>query len=187
MPEKSRSWEIGAEHELAAELLTFSITYFDNVYKDLIQGTENLAEATSHGLEVSLEFKSDQFRSRLDYSYTKSEDKATGQELIRRPARKLTLVTSYQPNQSLTLNMTARHVGERDDLDFNPLPPLPPFVAVRVTLESYTEVNLAASYVLSQNLQLTGRIDNLFDEDYQEVFTYGNIPLSAHAGIRVSL
>ncbi|MEE8405281.1 MAG: TonB-dependent receptor [candidate division Zixibacteria bacterium] len=181
LPEKSQSWEIGAEHEFAAELFTFSITYFDNNYKDLIQGTENLAEASSHGLEASLELKSDQFRSRIDYSYTRSEDKTTGQELIRRPARKLVLLASYQPGQSLTLNMTARHVGERDDLDFRPFP------AKRVTLESYTVVNLAASYVLSQNLQLTGRIDNLFDEDYQEVLTYGNIPVSAHFGIKVSI
>jgi len=181
LPEKSRSWEIGAEHELAAELLTFSITYFDNVYKDLIQGTENVAEATSHGLEVSLEFRSDQFRSRIDYSYIKSEDKATGLELIRRPSRKLVLVTSYQPHQSLTLNLTARYAGERDDLDFRQFP------AARVILKSYTVVNLAASYIISQNLRLTGRVDNLFDEDYQEVLTYGNIPLSAHFGVRVSM
>ena len=181
LPEKSQSWEIGAEHEFAAELLTFSITYFDNDFEDLIQGTVNVARASSHGIETSLELRSHQFRTRLDYTYTGSEDKTTGEELIRRPAQKLVLVTSYQPNQSLTLQMTARYVGDRDDLDFRQFP------APRVTLKSYTVVNLAATYVFSQYLQLTGRIDNLFDKDYQEVLTYGNIPLSAHAGIRVSL
>ncbi|MCH9025281.1 MAG: TonB-dependent receptor, partial [candidate division Zixibacteria bacterium] len=169
LPEKSRSWEIGAEHELAAELLTFSITYFDNDYKDLIQGTENVAKAISHGIEASLEFKSHQLRTHLDYTFTRSEDKTNGEELIRRPAQKLVLVTNYQLNRNFTLNMVARHVGERDDLDFSQFP------APRVTLKSYTVVNLTASYVLSQNLQLTGRVDNLFDEDYQEVLTYGNI------------
>ena len=75
--------------------------------------------------------------------------------------------------------MTARYAGERDDLDFRQFP------AARVILKSYTVVNLAASYIIRRNLRLTGRVDNLFDEDYQEVLTYGNIPLSAHFGVKV--
>ena len=187
LPEKCRSWELGAEFDILPELIAVSITYFDNKYIDLIQSVQNLAEASSNGVEAAFELSSKKLRWRLDYTFTESEDKATSESLIRRPKQKVVVSANYQFNQNLRLNMIIRHVGERDDLDFNPLPPLPPFPAARVTLESYTVVNLAASYVLSRNLQLTGRIDNLFDEDYQEVFTYGNIPMSVHFGFRVSI
>ena len=180
VPEKSRGWEIGVEQELKRDVASVSVTYFDNNFEDLIVGIQNVAEATSNGIEASLDLKTANFLSRLDYTYCDSKDKSSEDVLIRRPKHKLVLSAEYKFTDRLFLNFTARHTGSREDLDFSQFP------SPRVALKEYTVVNLAGSYLINKNLEITGRVDNLFDEEYQEVYSYGNIPLSVHAGIKLS-
>ncbi len=180
LPEKSRSWEVGVEQEFKRNFLSASLTYFDNYFKDLIVGIQNVAEAYSRGIEAAIEVKNNKLRSRFDYTYCNSKDRSTEEILIRRPEHKLVLATEYKFTDKLLLNLTARYTGEREDLDFSQFP------APRVRLKEYTVVNFAASFAFSKNLELTGRVDNMVDEDYQEVYSYGSVPLSVYAGIRIS-
>jgi vitamin B12 transporter len=53
-------------------------------------------------------------------------------------------------------------------------------------LGTYTLVNLAGSYDVTKNLQLFGRIDNLFDREYEEVAGYGAPGIGAYGGVKVS-
>ncbi|MGH8015738.1 MAG: TonB-dependent receptor plug domain-containing protein, partial [Candidatus Zixiibacteriota bacterium] len=179
-PEKSRSWEIGLDQELVREQLTLSLSYFANNFEDLIVGLENVAEATSKGLETAIELKSAKLRTRLDYTFCQSEDKSTGEELIRRPKHKLAISSDYKFGDRVQLNIVARHTGKREDSDFSLFP------AQRVLLNAYTVVNLGASFKAGKNLELFSRVENLFDQDYQEVYSYGSVPLSAFAGLRLS-
>lgn len=180
-PEKSLSWELGVEQEFLSDRLLLMLTYFDNDIKNLIQGIENIARATSRGIETALSLTTGPVHTRLDYTFTESQDKTLHEELIRRPKHKLSFVTEYRPAGSVGIRLAIRHTGQRDDLDFRQPP------ATRVTLGDYTVINVAGSFAVNKNLELTWRVDNLFDANYQEVFTYGNIPVSAHAGFRVSL
>ncbi|HSP88431.1 MAG TPA: hypothetical protein VLN45_09880, partial [Ignavibacteriaceae bacterium] len=68
-----------------------------------------------------------------------------------------------------------------DDLDFSFFP------SVRTKLKSYTLVNLSLSHDIVKFLQLYGRVENLFDTDYQEVLGYSTPGLSGYAGIKFSL
>jgi len=180
LPEKSKSWEIGVEQELKRNILYASLTYYDNQFDDLIVGIQNVVEASSKGIEAAIEVKNNKLRSRLNYTYCDSKDNATREELIRRPKHKLALSTNYKFTNKFLMNLTARHTGRRADLDFSQFP------APRVELKEYTVVNLAASFIVSDNLEITGSVDNLFDQDYQEVYSYGSPPLSAYAGIKLS-
>ncbi|HVO75197.1 MAG TPA: hypothetical protein VMT35_14300, partial [Ignavibacteriaceae bacterium] len=56
----------------------------------------------------------------------------------------------------------------------------------RVVLKYYTLVNVALSYKLFNFAEIFGRIENLFDTDYEEVFGYGTAGLSAYAGIKLT-
>ena len=180
LPEKSQSWEVGIEQELKRDVLSASLTYYKNNFEDLIVGIKNIAEASSRGAEASIEVKTLKFRSRLDYTYCDSKDKSTEVVLIRRPKHKLVLSTGYEFSSKFQMNLTARHTGKRVDLDFSQYP------SPRVVLKEYSVVNLAASYNFSNKLKLTGRVDNLFDKKYQEVYSYGSVPLSVYMGIRIS-
>ena len=72
-------------------------------------------------------------------------------------------------------------VGERTDYDFRPFP------AEQLTLPGYTLVNISAGYKFSNNILLNIRIDNLFDEKYEEVFTYGTSSRAVYGGVVFSL
>jgi vitamin B12 transporter len=53
-----------------------------------------------------------------------------------------------------------------------------------VTLDDYWLVDLRASYPLVAGIEVYGRIENLFDTDYQTVAGYGTAGRSAYVGVR---
>ena len=67
------------------------------------------------------------------------------------------------------------------DLDFSTFP------ATRVTLDSYTLVNIAGSYVVNKYLTVFARIENLFDDDYEEVLGFRARGIGAFGGVRLNL
>jgi vitamin B12 transporter len=46
-------------------------------------------------------------------------------------------------------------------------------------------VNLSASYDINRYLQVYGRIDNLFDEFYEENWSYATPGISGYLGFRI--
>jgi vitamin B12 transporter len=179
-PEKSRGWEIGVEQNILSDRLSMSITFFDYDYDDLIVGVENVDQAISRGIEIAIDFSAQDFGARLDYTNCDSEDKTTGESLIRRPRHKLVFSSDYRIRQKLLATLTARYYSTRDDLDFSQFP------APRVRLSEYTIFNVSGSYEFTKHLKINGRIENMFDRKYQEAYTYGSVPLSVYAGISLS-
>jgi vitamin B12 transporter len=57
----------------------------------------------------------------------------------------------------------------------------------QVRLESFTTVNISAVYNIISNIQLYGRVENLFDTEYEEVLGYNTPGLSGYAGVKFSL
>ena len=52
-------------------------------------------------------------------------------------------------------------------------------------LDSWTRVDLTGSYDLNETIELYGRIENLFDEEYQQILGYGAPGLSGSVGLRL--
>ena len=46
------------------------------------------------------------------------------------------------------------------------------YMSELVDMDSYTVLDLAASWKLTQTVELTGRISNLLDEDYEEILGF---------------
>ncbi|HIE55300.1 MAG TPA: TonB-dependent receptor, partial [Chromatiaceae bacterium] len=63
------------------------------------------------------------------------------------------------------------HSGERKDFG-------------GITLDSYTLVNLNASYRLDGNWQIYAKLENAFDEDYELAAGYNTAGRSAYLGVR---
>src|SRR5690606_42107762 len=55
-----------------------------------------------------------------------------------------------------------------------------------VALEDYAVIDVTASYDLSPALQIYGRLENLSDERYQEVFGYNSSGRAGYLGARFS-
>jgi vitamin B12 transporter len=47
-------------------------------------------------------------------------------------------------------------------------------------------VNLSASYTLYSNIDIYGRVDNLFNTYYEEIYGYGTPGLSGYLGFKLN-
>lgn len=190
-PEQSRGWDIGLDQNFDDGKYNFNITYFDLKLKNMFGfdsnfRTINIAEASSHGIEFAASaININHFSLNANYTYTKAKDEYKlssdfDKPLLRRPKDQFTIIANYRMNEKVNLNLQLRYVGERDDKDFSTYP------AARVTLPDYTLVNIAANYKFFSHLELTARIENFFDKQYEEVLYYGTLGRSFYVGMNLS-
>ncbi len=70
-----------------------------------------------------------------------------------------------------------KFVNAREELSFG---------APNFDIEDYSFVNVAAEYEINPHLSLFGRINNLTNEKYAEVFGFPALGRGAYGGLRVS-
>lgn len=183
-PEKSKGWDAGIEQYLFQNRLTLGAAYFWNDFEDLIdfdwdKGYINIAKAQTKGAEIFASARPlEDLTIRASYTYTDTQDKETGQRLLRRPLNKGSLNLNYIFLEKGSVNVDIIYVGKQDDMD--------PDTYERVKAGDYTLINLAASYDITKNIQVFSRIDNLFNQDYEEVKGYGTPKFSIFGGIKIS-
>ena len=101
--------------------------------------------------------------------------------LLRRPNHKIGFYSTYRFLERGNITLEVVYVGERDDKDFSSFP------ASRVVLPSYTIVNFAVQFNAADWLTITGKIDNLFDTDYEDILGYATAGLSGYLGLKINL
>jgi len=191
-PEKSIGWDAGVEQYLWDSKLMVGTTYFENYFEDLFGFDENfrtinINKAEAKGVEFYFTLKPvEEVFINGNFTYTDAKDKSLNspdrnEPLLRRPKVKTAFELNYTFNDASNINGEIIFAGERDDKDFSQFP------AQRVKLKSYSIVNLSASYKILEFLQLYGRVENLFDTDYEEVLGYSTPRLSGYAGIKIGL
>jgi vitamin B12 transporter len=196
-PEESRGFDLGIEQSLADGELTVGLTYFQSRLNDEINGFAADPEtglftainedgaSRRRGIESTLAWSfADAGSLSLSYTFTDAEEPdADGgdRKELRRPRH----MAAASVNHGFAagrgnLNVNVSYTGERDDVFFPPFPQ----EARRVELESYTLVNLAASYQLTPRLRAYGRIENLMDEDYEDIYGFATPGIGVYAGFR---
>lgn len=180
-PEKSQGWDAGIEQFLYHDRLTLGITYFRNDFAKLIdydwsQGYINVAKAESKGVEIYFTARPlNDLTCQANYTYTDAVDKATGARLIRRPEHAANLTAYYAFSAQTSVSLNIIYTGKRDD--WFPYP-------IRTTTAAFTLINMAASYRLTKKIEISLRVDNLLDLDYEEVPGYGTAGRSAYIGFK---
>jgi len=176
-PETSEAWEAGLEQSFAEGRGTLRATYFDQKITDLIdfaftEGYSNIAAARLKGLELSFDFAfTDAFSFVSNYTYTSAKDRSTDERLIRRPENQFFAGFDWQMSDKLSSNISVTHTGGAPD-------------SGNQFIDSWTRVDLRAAYRVNENIELYGRVDNLFDENYQQVAGYGTPGISSFLGVR---
>jgi vitamin B12 transporter len=184
-PEESSGYDFGFEQPLFDNRLRFGATYFHNDIKNLITANAdfttdiNVGQATTYGVESFVSFAvTPELTLRSDYTYTIARDDTTGDELLRRPKNKATLSAAWKATEKLTLSSTLNYVGSWADIDRE--------ASFDVRAPSYTTVNLAANYAVDGNLTLFGRIDNLFNAQYEDPDGFLRPGFGIFGGIRIN-
>ena len=201
-PEKSRSHDVGVELSLAGGRAVLDVTYFRATLEEEIVSTpvpaarcgpaagycgsvvNRAADSKRRGVEVSLTARPAPGLSlRGGYTYTRAKNH-DGTEEIRRPRHLASLDATYRfLNDRAAVNLGIDHNGGQKDYYFRPFPQ----GRTVETLGSYTLVNLAASYRITDGVALHARLENALDETYEEVFSYSSPGIAGFAGVRVRL
>jgi vitamin B12 transporter len=194
-PERSTSYEAGVEQDLGRGLVTLSATAFAQRFRDLIQYAAtppapdgpnyfNIAAANASGIEAGAELKRlGPVEAGASYTWLHTTVTDAGfdsgpdatfvqdQRLIRRPAHTLTLHAGVRPSARMQLGAVVTFVGSRDDLRFAQFPT----PTARVTLPGYHTVDLSSRIILVRSrhgfpgFAAQARVENLFDEQYQQI------------------
>ena len=186
VPEQARGWDAGFDQQFLDGRIVFDATYFDQEITNLIQDTGNTSinlPGVSHinGVELGLTANPvDPLTIRASYTWMHGID-ANGDELVRRPSNSASLNVNYAfPNRRANVDVGIVYVGARKDLTFDAV-----FNKLFVDLPAYVLVNLAASYKVSDRVEVYARAENIFDVEYEEVYTYGGNGRTVTGGVRV--
>ncbi|WP_367198400.1 TonB-dependent receptor plug domain-containing protein [Amorphus sp. 3PC139-8] len=187
-PEEATGWDVGVDQQLFAGRAGVDVTYFNQRISDMITGSGqssiNLPGTSKiDGVEVGLSVNPiDPLTVRASYTYTDGHD-ATGAELVRRPRNVASLDINYRfLHDRANVNLNIDYTGVQKDWVYNQS-----YTQTYVVdLDAYTLVNLAASYDVNENAQIYGRVNNILNEDYYDVWGYGEEGISAYAGVKLT-
>jgi vitamin B12 transporter len=189
-PEKGLGWDAGIEQRLCNKRVTIGATYFHNDLSNLIGTTGlfetlNLGSARTQGIETELRaMPIDDLTLIATYTYLDAEKTSSaditqpkGARLPRRPRNEVYASASYLWCKKLRTTISAKWVNAREELSFGE----PNF-----DIEDYSFVNFAAEYEINPHLSVFGRIDNVTNEHYAEVFGFPALGRGVYGGAKVS-
>lgn len=211
-PERVVSFDLGSVQEFLNRRVSLEFTYFDNRFRDLIIFTLdpltfgpvrlpdgrltnfiNLERASARGIEL-VGAARPFLKMRLGASYTylrsllergEAFDLELGLPLVRRPRHSGAFDISWV-DRRFDLTLDGSIVGRRRDID--------PVSGARFDLsgrpffnDGYAKVNLAGSYHVTRSLTAFARVENLFNEDYEEILGFPAQRLNFSVGLRLRI
>lgn len=196
-PETAKSWDVGIVQNALDGAAQIGVTWFRRKSRNLIDFVtctdagdpsplcdfafdgyyDNVSRALARGIEAEIRLRPVEALSvAFNYSYVKSQDEATDRDLARRPRQKVYASIDYRWPFGLSTGASVTHVGASYNSNFD-----------TIRNADYVLTDIRASYPLSGKVELYGRVENLFDADYETVYGYGSPGRAAYAGIRLKL
>jgi vitamin B12 transporter len=200
-PERSTSADIGVELNDRNSSVHLAATLFRRDSEDLIDfvscfgstsgictdrpfGTyDNVGRVRAQGIELEARRElTEALSARFAYSFVETENRTPGSPnrgnvLARRPRHALSLGGEWRVNEGgAALGADLRWVSASYDDAAN-----------LVRMPSHAVVDVTARWPVSERIELFGRIENLWDEDYQTAAGYASPGRGAFVGARLRL
>lgn len=175
--ETSEAYDIGVQWQSADERIVLGATLFDQETENMIDfsytaGYDNIALLDSQGVELTGAYAINNWLGiAASYTFIDSED-GNGNALARLPESTGNISASFDPDGPFSGAVLVRYNGKEANTDGS-------------ELDSWTRVDLTGSYDLNDTVEIYGRIENLFDEEYQQILGYGTPGLSGSVGVRL--
>ena len=162
-PEESQNWELGFTGDY--ETLNWQLNFYRNkinnlIYWDgssIVNSTRN-TDALIKGMELVVKGETGLVHHTASFDYTDASNEGDGgRQLARRAKRKFSWTGDIDIAKT-NLFAQVLYVGERNEniLQYSD-----------VVLPSYTIWNIGARYPLTNQLTVNGKVNNLFNKDYQ--------------------
>ncbi|WP_298308752.1 TonB-dependent siderophore receptor [uncultured Erythrobacter sp.] len=194
--EESQSWDVGITHRFLEDRAEVGVTYFNRDGTDELTfvscvdnpiaacndpanprpfGTyQNTDSVSTDGWEFEIALQPvDGFDVSLNYSIIDAFDDTTGNRLARRAEETASLVADYRTRSGFSVGATVLIVGDSFDN-----------VANTIENDGYVVADLRASFGITENLEVFGRIENVTDEDYETIFQFGQPGRAVFGGVR---
>ena len=182
-PERSQNLEFGVRHRVGDRHVV-SLAAFRNDIEDLIEfvtlsydpfdgENRNVDEARIEGIEASYEYDRAPWRARVEATFQDPRNVTTGEQLLRRAQESLSLSVSRDVGP-VAVGVDVLAAGERKDFGF----PEP------VTLDSYVLTNLTARWQVTRTLAVIGRLENVFDAQYELASTFNTPDRGVYLSLR---
>ena len=195
-PERSRGYEIGIAQQAGDIELT--ATYFNTDLKDEIDGfafdpstflftaVNKTSDSKRSGFELTAEGPlTDMLQFSASYTYVDAtEDDGTGTQIreLRRPKNAASFSVFMDVSDRFHISTSLNYTAKAVDLFFPPWPA----ASERVTLKAYTLMRVAADYKVTDDITLYGRVENAFNETYENVYGFATPQRTAYAGLRAN-
>lgn len=175
-PETSEAIDAGIDWRSRDGRFEAGFTVFDTDIENLISyavtGYFNEAEVKTQGIElVGRVVLTEWLSVDANYAYIDAED-TDGNPQRRIPEHSGDVRFNVDPDGPFSGNILIRYNGEEPN-------------NATSTVDSWTRVDVTGSYDLNETVELFGRVENLFDEEYQQILGYGTPDLSGYVGIRL--
>ncbi len=193
-PESSTGFDFGVEQtfldgQVVIDLTAFTSNFTDEIttsfdFNTFVSSPVNLGDKSKRkGLEFSASANlPGGFCIQGSYAYVHAKDREGRQE-IRRPHHSGSTTLGYDfAAKRGNVTLSAVYNGNQRDAEFIFATPTD-----RVVLGDYLLVNLAASFAVTEAVSVYTRIDNLFDEDYTELFGFRSPGTTALIGVNISV
>lgn len=201
--EKNIGYDVGLVQALFDDRLVVEGTYFWSEYRGLIEQDPltfrwvNLEEATTQGVEAgfryrpvfgvgSLQICKDNCAVTFNYTYLKTKDKESGQELTRRPRNLWNAAVLYVWRDSLDVRLDANfRSSQKEDLTLTDaggrfrIGRTPGFVVI----DAAVTYHLVRNSDWASDLRVVGKVNNLLDEDGEEVVGFPMPGINFLAGL----
>ncbi|MDP2761094.1 MAG: TonB-dependent receptor [Sideroxyarcus sp.] len=171
-PERARNLEVGAHYRQGGQHLDAAL--FQNRIHDLISinstwtTVENLDEAVIEGMELVYGVRQDGLEIENALTLQSPRNAKTGVQLPRR-AQTLNTLTVVRRFEDGRVGFEWRSSGARSD-GFN-------------SLAAYDVINLSAQWKFAPRLDLTARVDNLFNQNYMLAYGYNTLGRTIWVGV----
>jgi len=169
-PETSSSTDLGMVYTTRNKKSNWQITAFSTDLDNLIEfdfatySNANIGKATIRGAEFALEQAiGKRAASFLQATYLETEDNE-GRPLLRRPEWSGSWTIHGAFSKHFTGDLTVIYVGSREDID--------PITFERTKADGYTTGSVALAYSLWNGVEITARVLNVANKQYQEVLGY---------------
>jgi len=178
LPERSQNQEIGLHYAIADQHV--DAIYFNNRIHDMIAynsaGTSeiNINQARIDGLELSYAGEFGDTHLKANATWQNPRDTATGQVLQRR-AKEFGSLAASQSFGAWYAGAEVRYSGARPDVNYA--------TYSNVSLPGYQLLNLTGGYKIDKNFNVSLRVDNLFNRDYSEAYSYNTLGRSLFVGL----
>ncbi len=197
-PAHTFGYDVGFEQGLWKNRLRFGANYFHNDLSNVIGfnsvtfATLNLGSARTQGVETFAEWEPVRdLQLRATYTYLDAVNTSGGQfgnlapgaRLPRRPRNEAFFRVAYRwpgPLKNLATGVEAKVVNGREDVTFNAAGN-----AQNFDLGGYTVLRLTADYGVNDHLHLYGRVENLTNTTYSEVYGYPALGRGIFGGVAV--